>query len=119
MLVGLFCGLDRGGVEPVEFALEDALLAGLAAAVKQGEQHLGCLAAFLVDGLDDGRDSGRGEIGSVLAVESQKADLLWEQMSHGLKRLIDTGERPLVLHEDERTLGGIELVLKVLGELVN
>ena len=40
-------------------------------------------------------------------------------MGHRLKRLVDTGERPLVLHEDKRALGGIELVLKVLGELAD
>ena len=68
--------LDRGGVEPVELALENALLAGLAAAVKQGEQHLGRLPAFLVDGLDDRGDGRRGEVGPVFAVESQKTYLL-------------------------------------------
>ena len=68
--------LDRGGVEPVELALENALLAGLAAAIKQGEQHLGRLPAFLVDGLDDRGDGRRGEVGPVFAVESQKTYLL-------------------------------------------
>ena len=60
-----------------------------------------------------------GEISPVFAVESQKADLLRKQMGHGLKRLIDARKRPLVLHEDERALGGIELEFKVFSELVD
>lgn len=34
LLIHLSRGLDRGGVEPVELALENALLAGFAASVK-------------------------------------------------------------------------------------
>ena len=34
LLINLSRGLDRGGVEPVELALENALLAGFAAAGK-------------------------------------------------------------------------------------
>ena len=40
-------------------------------------------------------------------------------MGHGLEGLVDTGKRPLVLYEDERALGGVELVFKVFGELVD
>ena len=68
--------LDRGGTEPIEFAFENALLTGFAAAIEQGEQHLGCFTTFLVDGLDDRGDGRRGEVGPVFAVESQKTDLL-------------------------------------------
>ena len=40
-------------------------------------------------------------------------------MGHGLECLVDTGECPLILHEDKGSLGGVELVFKVFGELAD
>ena len=117
--IGVSHSLDRGGAEPIELAFENALLAGRAAAVEQREKHFGCLSAFLVDGFYDRGDGRGGEVGPVFAVESQKTDLLWKQMGHGLKCLVDTGECPLILYEDKCAPGGVELVLKVLGEFID
>ena len=40
-------------------------------------------------------------------------------MGHGLKCFVDTGECPLILYEDKCAPGGVELVLKVLGEFID